>query len=96
MSDPSSLEKSRDFSILYSRGNIGAKFSYTVMGLFPLCPHELHTAEEATQRCFENIQQIYRTSMPKCDFNKVAKQLYRNSTSAWVFSVNLLHQNTFS
>ena len=24
--------------------------------------------------------------MPKCDFNKVAKQLYSNHTSAWVFS----------
>ena len=24
--------------------------------------------------------------MPKCDFNKVAKQLYRNYTSAWVYS----------
>ena len=32
----------------------------------------------------ENMQQIYRrTSMRKCDFNKVAKQ---NHTSAWVFS----------
>ena len=29
--------------------------------------------------------------MPKCDFNKVAKQLYRNHTSAWVSPVNLLH-----
>ena len=28
---------------------------------------------------------IYRrTSMPKCDFNKVLKQLYWNHTSAWV------------
>ena len=28
------------------------------------------------KRCFENIQQIYkRALMPKCDFNKVAKQL---------------------
>ena len=27
--------------------------------------------------CFENMQQIYRrTPMSKCDFNKVAKQLY--------------------
>ena len=33
------------------------------------------------------MQQIYRrTPMPKCDFNKVAKQLYWNHTSAWVFS----------
>ena len=29
------------------------------------------------KRCSKNIQQIYRrTSMPKCDVNKVAKQLY--------------------
>ena len=27
--------------------------------------------------CFENMQQFYRrTPMPKCDFNKVALQLY--------------------
>ena len=37
--------------------------------------------------CSENMQQTYRrTSMPKCDFNKVAKQLVWNHTSAWVFS----------
>ena len=29
------------------------------------------------KRCSENMQQIYRrTPMPKCDFNKVAKQPY--------------------
>ena len=39
-----------------------------------------------TKRCSENMQQIYRRiPMPKCDFNKVAKQLYWNHTSAWVF-----------
>ena len=28
------------------------------------------------KRCSENMQQVYkRTSMPKCDFNKVALQL---------------------
>ena len=33
--------------------------------------------------------EIYRTTpMPKCDFNKVAKQFYWNHTSAWVFSCN--------
>ena len=33
------------------------------------------------------MQQMYRrTPMPKCDFNKVAKQLHRNHTLAWVFS----------
>ena len=33
------------------------------------------------------MQQIYRrTPRLKCDFNKVAKQLYGNHTSAWVLS----------
>ena len=32
------------------------------------------------KRCSENLQQIYRrTPMPKCDFNKIAKQLYSKS-----------------
>ena len=39
------------------------------------------------KRFSENMQQIYwRTPMPKCDFNKVALQLYWNHTSTWVFS----------
>ena len=45
------------------------------------------------------MQQIYRrTTMPKCDFNKVAKQRYWNHTSAWVFSCKFAtyFQNTFS
>ena len=43
------------------------------------------------KRCSENMQQIYRrTPMPKCDFNKVASELYLNRTSAWVSPVNLL------
>ena len=48
--------------------------------------------------CSENMQQIYRrTPMPKCDFNKVALQLYWNYTSAWLFSCKFLvyFQNTF-
>ena len=35
--------------------------------------------------CSANMQQIYRrTTTWKCDFNKVAMQLQRNHTSAWV------------
>ena len=35
--------------------------------------------------------------MPKCDFNKNAKQLYGNRTSAWVFRKFAAYfQNTFS
>ena len=36
--------------------------------------------------------------MPKCDFNKVALQLYQNHTSVWVFSYKFAayFQNTFS
>ena len=34
--------------------------------------------------------------MPKCDFSKVALQLYRNHTSAWVFSFRApFFRNTF-
>ena len=37
--------------------------------------------------CSENMQENYRrTPMPKCDFNKVEKQLFWNHTLAWVFS----------
>ena len=51
------------------------------------------------KRCSENVQQIYRrSSMLKCDFNKVALQLYWNRTSAWVSSCKFAayFQNTFS
>ena len=38
------------------------------------------------------------TPIPKCDLNKVAKQLYWNHTSAWVFSHRFAayFYNTFS
>ena len=51
------------------------------------------------KRCSENMQQIYRrTPMLKCDFNKVAKQLYWNHTLAWVFYSKFAasFQNTLS
>ena len=51
------------------------------------------------KRCSENVQQIYsRTPMPKCDFNKVALQLYWNHTLAWVYCCTFAayFQNTFS
>ena len=44
------------------------------------------------------MKQIYRiTPMPKSDFNKVAKQVYWNHTSAWVFSCKFAakFQNNF-
>ena len=47
----------------------------------------------------KNMQQIYRRMpMSKCDFNKVANQLYWNRTSVWVFSCKFVayFQNTFS
>ena len=43
--------------------------------------------------------QVYRrTSIPKCGFNKVAKQLYWNHALGWVFSCNLAayFHNVFS
>ena len=45
------------------------------------------------------MQQIYmRAPMPKSDFNNVAKQLYWNHTSTWVFSCKFAayFQNKFS
>ena len=51
------------------------------------------------KKCSENNQQISRRkTMPKCDVNKVSKQLYWNRTSAWVFSCKFAayFQNTFS
>ena len=39
------------------------------------------------KRCSGNMQQIYsRAHIPKCNFNKVALQLYWNHSLAWVFS----------
>ena len=44
------------------------------------------------KRCLENIPQIYRrTPMPKCDFNKVAKQLYWIELWYGCSPVHLLH-----
>ena len=48
------------------------------------------------------MQQIYRItanlSMPKCDFNKIPKQIYWNHTLAWVFSCKFAayFEKTFS
>ena len=61
--------------------------------------HKQPSRDVLTKRCFENMRQIYRrTPLRKCDFNKVALQLYRNRTSAWVFYCKFAayFQNTFS
>ena len=43
-------------------------------------PHDIQKQPSRAvlkKKCSENMQQIYmKTPMPKCDFNKVAKQLY--------------------
>ena len=53
--------------------------------------HKELSAGVLKKKCFENMPQIYRrTPMPKCDFNKFAKQLCWNHTSAIVPSCNLL------
>ena len=46
------------------------------------------------KRCSGNMQQIYKIPpMPKCDFNKVAKQSNSNEITLWhrCSTVNLLH-----
>ena len=42
-----------------------------------LCAHirSSHSEVFLKKRCSENIQQIYRTLMPKCNFNKVALEM---------------------
>ena len=47
---------------------------------------------------WEYAANLQRTPFPKCDFNKVALQLYWNRTSAWVFFFKFVpyFQNTFS
>ena len=55
-------------------------------------------SEAVVQRCSENMQQFYRrTPIPKCDFNKVVKQLYWDHTSTWVLCSKFAAycQNTF-
>ena len=50
------------------------------------------------KRCSANMLQIYRrTPVPKCDFNKVALQLYWNYTSVCLFSCKFAayFQNSF-
>ena len=45
--------------------------------------HEKHPSRGVlSKRCFENIHQIYRTPMLKCNSNKAAKQLCWNHISA--------------
>ena len=49
------------------------------------------------KRCAEIIPQIYRrTPMPKCDFNKFAKQLFLSHPSGWVLACTFVayFQNT--
>ena len=52
----------------------------------------------SSEKFYEDMHKIYRkTPMPKCDFNKVARQLSRNRTSALVLSCKFAayFQNTF-
>ena len=56
------------------------------------------TGIETVRWWSKNMQQTYRrTPMSKCDFNKVALQLFWNRTSTWVFSCKFAtyFQNTF-
>ena len=59
---------------------------------YPLNQQKQSSRGVLRKRCSKYMQQIYRrTSMPKCDFKKVGKQLYWNRTSAWMSPVILLH-----
>ena len=57
---------------LFSRASKCVKFMSILLVLQKQSPSGV-----PRKTCSENIQQIYRrTPMPKCDFNKLAKQLY--------------------
>ena len=63
----------------------------------------LRITEAATQRCWcskrcsENMQQIYkRAPMPKCDFNKFAKQLIILRSGVVVISCGMSGKNSLS
>ena len=73
-------------------------FSYPFHTTAPLYFQKQPSRGVLRKRCSENMQQINRrTLMPKCDFSKVAKQLFWNRTSTWVFSFIFAayFQNTF-
>ena len=62
------------------------------------CKKQKQPSRCVLKKCSENILKIFmRTPMPKCDFNKVALQLYWSHTLAWVFSGKFAayFQNTF-
>ena len=63
-----------------------------------LCIRKQPSRGVLRRKCSEDMQQNYRrTPMSKYDFNKVALQLYWNSTVTWVFSCKFAayFQNTF-
>ena len=74
------------------------KFTFSIWPRKLLPIHKQPFRGVLSKRCSENIHQIYkRIPILKCDFHKVAKQLYWNHTSAWVFSYEFAayFQNTF-
>ena len=78
---------------LFSRRYI---FRKTIGGRVKLTPYSFQRLQKQPsrgvliERCSENVHQTYkRTPLLKYDFNKVAQQLYRNHTLAWVFCQEL-------
>ena len=72
--------------------------------LAKITPRKYISAETAVQRCskekvlWKYAANLLERLLPKCDFSKVAKQLYWNHTSAWVLSCKFgaYFQDTFS
>ena len=67
--------------------------------LMCLASHFLNSQKQPSKgvfrkRCSENMQQIYRRApMPKCDFNKVAKHIFRTPFSMNISGRLLLNSN---
>ena len=86
-------------SIFIKKETTTQLFSYELCEIFKNSFQKQPSRAVLRIRCSENIQEIYlRKPMPKCNFSKVAKQLYWNRTATWAFSCKstAYFQNTFS
>ena len=92
------MEQRSDYKIVVAEWGL-YNFALRLVRRFTIQNSEAATQSALKKRCSENMQQIYRRKpAPKCDFNKVALQLYWNHTSTWVFSCKFAayFRNTFS
>ena len=90
---------SRDIFICWIFFSSGINVSNSIIADYVCQMHKQPSRSVLEKRSSENMQQIYRiTPMLKCDFSKVALQLYWNHTLGWVIFckfANTFLKNTF-